>query len=135
MNQAEKIIHRQICRWLKTQHKDVIFTSEPSGLRLPIGQAKQLKELRSGDKLPDLWILEPVGYHHGMFVELKAGDVINKKGKWVSKHVAEQADTLARLRAKGYYACFGVGFDQTKKRIQAYLNGVAGFTDDIRLRK
>ena len=112
---SEAIIHKQICNYIRMQYPDVIFTSEPSGMRLPIGQAKKLKDLRSGNKLPDLWILEPRGTWHGLLIELKAKDA--KK----TKRSKEQALMLRRLIGKGYYAQFAWGFDAAKQLIDEYF--------------
>jgi hypothetical protein len=68
----EKDLQINICRWLKLQYPEVIFTSESSGLRLTIGQARSLAKQRSGKGLPDLMIFEPRGDYHGLFIELNA---------------------------------------------------------------
>ncbi|MFM7855402.1 MAG: hypothetical protein ACKO96_26625, partial [Flammeovirgaceae bacterium] len=105
-----------VCQYIRKQYPDVIFTSEPSGLRLPIGQAVKLKKLRSGAKLPDLWILEKRGNYGGLFLELKTQPIYNSKGTFVSLHVKEQAQTIKRLCDKGYQANFAVCFDDAKKK-------------------
>lgn len=117
----EEIIHHQVCQYIRMQYPDVIFTSEPSGLKLPIGLAVKLKRLRSGSKLPDLWILERRGNFGGLFIELKADNIYNKKGGFASPHIADQAKVLDRLRAKGYAATFAIGFDDAKKEIDMYM--------------
>jgi len=122
----EEILHKQVCQYIRTQYPDVIFTSEPSGLRLPIGLAVKLKSLRSGAKLPDLWIIERMGDYGGLFIELKATDIRNKKGGFKSPHITEQAKVIDRLIDKGYNAGFAVGFDQAKSVIDSYLNSEYG---------
>ena len=37
------------------------------------------------------------------------------------KHIKEQAEMLENLRARGYRAEFGVGFDECKQIIDEYL--------------
>lgn len=120
MSKEEEIIHKQICQYIRTQwpHPIVIFSSEPSGLRLPIGQAKKLKALRSGPKLPDLWILEPRWGFAGLLIEIKTEDA-----NMNTPHVKEQAELLKILSAKGYEAVFGIGFDKTKEIVDRYLKG------------
>lgn len=117
----EEILHKQVCQYIRTQYPDVIFTSEPSGLRLPIGLAVKLKSLRSGAKLPDLWIIERRANYGALFIELKVGAIRNQKGAWKTPHIAEQAETLLRLAEKGYFAQFCCGFDDTKELIDWYL--------------
>jgi len=119
MNEAT--IHRQLCQYIRIKYPTVIFTSEPSGLRLPIGQAKKLKELRSGTKLPDLWILEPRGGYFGLFVEIKAETPFKKNGECKTQHIADQAVMLEKLRYKGYFANFATGFESCRNLIDNYM--------------
>jgi hypothetical protein len=118
----EEIIHKQICLYLRKQYPDVIFTSEPSGLRLPIGLAVKLSKLRSGAKLPDLWIMEPKANYGGLFIELKAEGILKKNWEYKTPHIKAQAETIKRLIDKGYYASFAVGFEDAKNIIDDYLN-------------
>ena len=59
----------------------------------------------------------------GLYLEIKKdGEKLTKKdGSWRTPHIAEQAEALEKLRAKGYRAEFGVGFDRCKKIIDEYL--------------
>lgn len=117
----EEIIHRQVCEYIRRQYPKVIFTSEPSGLRLPIGLAKKLKAMRSGSKLPDIWIMEIRKGYGGLFIELKAESILNKKGNFKTPHIAAQNETIEKLLNKGYFATFAVGFDDAKNLIDSYL--------------
>lgn len=62
---------------------------------------------------------------HGLYLELKKeGTRLRKKnGEWANDHIAEQADTLDKLRQRGYCAEFAVGFEKAKKIIDEYLGG------------
>lgn len=123
---TEKQLQRTVCKYVKHQYPDVIFTSESSGIKLTIGQAVQLKELRSDDGLPDLMIFEPMGVYKGLFIELKVKSVWLKDGTLTTdKHVREQSEILKRLRAKGYLATFACGFDEAKDLIDYYLSNHA----------
>lgn len=121
MKQSEQSIHAQVCAYLKAQYPHVIFTSEASGLRLTIGQAKKMKALRSSSGLPDLWIMEPQGMYHGLFIELKAEGILKKNGQYKSDHIQEQAIILEKLRLKGYAARLVVGFEEAKRIIDTYM--------------
>lgn len=124
MAKKEESFHISLCMWLKLQYPHVIFFSESSGIRLTMGQAVKLKKLRSLSKgLPDLFIAEPRGIYHGLFIELKAAGVkcYKRDGSPINDHFKEQKETLDKLKAKGYMATFGVGFDETKKIIDNYL--------------
>jgi hypothetical protein len=118
----EETIHQQLCAYIRAQYPTIIFTSEPSGLRLPIGQATKLKKLRSGSKLPDLWILERRANYGGLFIELKA-EAIHKKNGELKKddHLEGQAEMIERLKEKGYAATFAVGFDEARMEVDMYL--------------
>lgn len=114
----------QVCRYIQIQYPDVLFTSESSGVRLTIGQAKKLKAMRSKDcKLPDLMIFEPNRQYKGLFLELKreGEKVFKENGEPYAGHIAEQDRTLQRLREKGYFATFAVGFIQAQKIIDDYM--------------
>jgi len=120
MKQEEQI-HIAVCQYLRLQYPDVIFTSESSGVRLTMGQAIKAKKMRSGGKLPDLWILEPRGGYQGLFIELKAEGILKKNGSFKTPHIEAQAETIDRLLDKGYYATFAVGFDDAKDEIDSYM--------------
>jgi hypothetical protein len=121
----ETRLQTAVSDYIKMQYPDVIFTSESSGLRVPMGLAVQMKRQRSRDKLPDLIILHPSGSYHGMCLELKShySDVYLKNGSLRSMpRVQEQNKTLIKLRKIGYFAEFCVGFDQAMHMIDAYMN-------------
>jgi hypothetical protein len=134
MAKPEEQLHVQLCEYVKVQYPDVIFFSEPSGLRLQSWhQRKLLKKIRSVGKLPDLFLAFPVSgldakgnvlSYHGFFLELKVeGTTIYKKdGKVVAdEHIQAQLQTLIRLFKLGYGASFGIGFNQSKKLIDDYM--------------
>ena len=75
---------------------------------------------------PDMFIAEPKGEFHGLFIELKKEGVRLKKlnGDWATSHVEEQARVLDELRERGYKAEFAVGFDEAIELIDSYLGGV-----------
>lgn len=119
--QSEQSIHAQVCAYIKLFYPNVIFTSEASGLRLTIGQAKKMKALRSGSGLPDIWVMEPRTDYHGLFIELKSEGVLKRNGEYKTPHVREQAEVIARLKEKGYFATFAVGFEDAKNIVDNYL--------------
>jgi hypothetical protein len=124
MAKPEQDLQLQICQYLRLQYPRAIFFSEPSGLRVSIGQAVILKKMRSFGKLPDMFIAFPNGKYHGFFIELKVeGTTIWKKdGELVAdKHIQEQFKTLKTLYELGYAATFCCGFDQCKKKIDGYF--------------
>ena len=121
MKQSEAQIHAQVCAYIRLVYPKVIFTSEASGLRLTIGQAKKMKALRSSSGLPDLWIMCPKKGFHGLFIELKAENPLKKDGMAKSDHIKDQINILLKLSLIGYACSMAVGFDQAIKVIDEYM--------------
>ncbi len=121
---SEKILHKQVCQYIRIQFPGVLFNSDLAGsMRLTIGQAVALKSLRSSRGFPDLVIYEPKGEYHALFLELKAEGtkVIKMNGEWATPHIAEQAYMIERLKKLGYCALFAIDFDHAKKIIDQYM--------------
>lgn len=120
----EESLHQAVCKFIKSQYPDVIFSSESGGIRLTMGQAIKAKSLRSEAKLPDLMIFEARGGYHGLLIEIKKETVFLKDGSLSKdKHVQGQAAILDRLSRKGYHAVFGCGIDNVMMIINSYLAG------------
>mgnify|MGYP005987970659 CR=1 FL=1 len=122
--ETEEEAHLRLCTYLKYQYPDVIFTSEQSGLFVTKGQAIKMAKTRSSKALPDLWILEPKKRYHAMLIELKREGtrLYKKNGDLIrDKHIAEQEEMRNRLRNKGYFCEFAVGYDEAKTLIDYYL--------------
>jgi hypothetical protein len=119
---AETSLQTAVATYLRLQYPDIIFTSEASGIRVPIGIAKQMKAHRSEAGLPDMIILEPRGGYHGLCLELKQeGTVVRTaKGEYYAT-VRHQGELLDRLAARGYRAEFAVGFDAARRLIDGYM--------------
>ena len=105
---TETNLHIAIANYIKLQYPSVIFTSESSGIRLSIGQATQIKKMRSSAGLPDLWLLEPRKGYHACLLELK-------------REGTDIEEILHRLQEKGFFAKFVVGFDDAKAVVDFYL--------------
>ena len=132
---SEHNLYEQIARYLQFQYPNVIYRFDVGAdLKLTMGQAAKHKRLHPERGYPDLFIAEsstniwnsPVrewGLHFGLYIEIKKdGEKLNKKdGSWRTSHIAEQAGMLENLRARGYRAEFGVGFDECKQIIDEYL--------------
>jgi len=125
MARPEEELQLSICNYLKLQYPKAIFLSESSGLRVSMGQAKKLKRMRSFDALPDMFIAYPNGKFHGMFIELKTTEsspYLKDGSVSTQKHVQEQLQTLKKLHDLGYAAVFGVGFEDTRSKIDNYFS-------------
>ena len=119
-----------IAMYIKCQYPTVLFRFDLAGLNLSKAQAGMNKAIQCMRGYPDLFIMEPRGENAGLFLEIKAeGTRIYKAGKFhvqcggemATDHLAEQAETLNKLRAKGYACYFAVGFDDARYRIDQYL--------------
>ena len=132
---SEHNLYEQIARYLQFQYPNVIYRFDVGAdLKLTMGQAAKHKRLHPERGYPDLFIAEsstniwnsPVrewGLYFGLYIEIKKdGEKLNKKdGSWRTPHIAEQAGMLENLRARGYRAEFGIGFDECKHIIDEYL--------------
>ena len=96
MAKQEQKLQIDICDYLKLQYPKAIFFSEPSGLRVSMGQAKTLKRMRSFGKLPDMFVAFPNGKYHGLFIELKTEDqspYLKDGSLSKGEHIQEQLKT------------------------------------------
>jgi hypothetical protein len=134
-----------VADYIRLQYPSVIFHSDfGSGIKLTMGQAIKQKRLNGGRRSwPDMFIAETViskirhddgsyNAYSGLFVELKREGtrIFKKDGKLVAdEHIREQFDMLHDLRARGYAAEFGIGFEATKKLIDDYMRGEYAHAD------
>jgi hypothetical protein len=125
MKHPEYKLQKQICKYLELQYRDVVFLSDTvANCKLTMIQAVRNKAIqKEGFKAPDLLILEPRGDYHGLFIELKVKSPYKKNSKELlsNEHLEGQQKSITHLLNKGYYACFSVGLDETKKIIDDYM--------------
>ena len=125
MIKKEEEIHLRVCDYLRKNYPDVIFRTDfSSGMKMSPGQAAKHKKFQKGRAWPDLFIAESNNFASGLFLEIKAEDVITfkKNGKIrKNKHLIEQDKMLKELRKKGYRARFAIGYNQAIFEIQQYL--------------
>lgn len=125
MRKQEERLQTAVARYIKTQYPNVIFTSESSGLRVPMGLAVQMKKQRSTHKLPDMIILESNDKYKGLMIELKKdrNALYKKDGTFrKSEHIEKQRETLMLLKIQGYMAVFCCGFEDAKNVIDYYMS-------------
>jgi hypothetical protein len=125
MKREEKI-QSAFSKYLKFQHPKVMFISDSSGLRLPIGLAVIAKNQRNPSTgWNDMFIAEARGGYHGLWIELKKdrNEYLTKQGKLRNnKHIQDQHEVHCRLIEKGYKACFAGGLDEAISVTEEYLN-------------
>ena len=120
----EEKLQQAVSDYIRYQYPSVIFFCDyAAGLHLPIHIAKRAKRLRSHRGLPDLFIAEPKKEIHGLFIEFKIQGVklFKKNGQYASPHIAEQAEMMKKLSAKGYAVSFACGFNEAMNLIDEYL--------------
>ena len=125
---TEETIQKQICQYVKVQYPNVLFNTDLSGIKLPMGLAVKVSKLRSSRAFPDLVFYEPRKIngkmYYGLFIELKKDGVkiFKRNGAVVANgHIKEQIKMITKLSEKGYYACFAIGFDECKNIIDMYF--------------
>ena len=122
----EDDVHNAVCQYIDHKYPGIMYTSDSSGVRLPIGYAVKLKRLRSkAMKIPDLIIMQPTKTYHGLIIEIKRDrdEVFTKKGQLrQDEHIQAQSESLAYLQSIGYKAEFGLGFDDCVHLIENYIN-------------
>lgn len=118
---------KQIAQYMRLQYPKVIFHFDQAGSNLSIAQAGKMKAIQGLGSWPDLFIAEPSvinGFRYrGLFIEVKVESPYLKDGITIksNEHLKNQHQTLERLRMKGYYTTFGVGFEGCKAIIDGYL--------------
>ena len=127
----EQRLQNAVCNYLKAQYPQVMFMISPSGIKLTMGQAVNLKRNQNPSKgWPDLLIMQPkyMGsniFRCGLFIELKPdGTVLYKKDGTLRKneHIENQYNIHTKLLLRHYHPVFAVGFDEAKNIIDSYLN-------------
>ena len=125
MRKNEENLHLRICDYLRKNYPDVLFRTDfSSGMKMSPGQAVKHKKFQKSRAWPDLFIAESNTLASGLFLEIKAENVIvfNTNGKVrKNKHLIEQDKMLKELRKKGYRARFAIGYEQAIFEIQQYL--------------
>jgi hypothetical protein len=124
----ENDLHVQCAAYLKYQYPDIYFTFDPSG-EYQGGKVKNWKRIndtkakRSNHAQIDMFISEPSGTYHGLFIELKKETPFKKDGKLkASDHLRDQEKTLVHLAKKGYCCAFIWDLDDFKQLVDDYMN-------------
>lgn len=125
MRKTEENLHLKICDYLRKNYPDVLFRTDfSSGMKMSPGQAAKHKKFQKSRAWPDLFIAESNNFASGLFLEIKAENVIVFKRNGEirkNKHLIEQDKMLKELRKKGYRARFAIGYNQAIFEIQEYL--------------
>ena len=126
---SEEQIQESVANYINRVYgKEVIFHHDfGDGAKLTYGQALKRYRQNGGRRgFPDLQICQPIDRWYGFFLEIKKEGVriIKRNGTLVAdQHIREQASMIEQLRDRGYWADFGVGFQDCIDKIDAYLGG------------
>ena len=123
--QREKTLSQLVSDFLGTDYPDVVFRFDfGADVKLTKNQAVKMKRLQGkwSRGHPDLFISEPIGEYHGLYIELKIKPVTRQDGKlFKDEHLEEQAKRHVLLNKKGYFTCFCIGYEDTCNTIDNYM--------------
>ncbi len=134
MRQQETNFNNKIAQDLKDMK--IIFRFDIADMKLTQPQAMRQQKIQMKQRgYPDLFLCEPRGKYHGMYIEVKKSEseVFKKDGGYKQKkvykngvaiydHIQEQVKCQDMLRKKGYHVVWGFGYVDSMKKIHEYLN-------------
>ena len=123
---TEDVVQAAFVSYIKEQHPHLIIKADYlSGKRMSVGLATKAKRMGNTPSYPDLWIAEPTKFYCGLYIELKRYGIHLRKrnGEWAREHFQNQYSLMLQLRAKGYWADFAIGLDESKLLLNRYLDG------------
>jgi hypothetical protein len=125
MNKEDRL-HSELCKWIRLQHRGIMFNSDMSGVNLHRAIRGRIASLRSSRAMPDLMIFQKEKGFGALFIELKAEGtrLLLKDGERLTanQHICEQAEVLTKLYDLGYMATFACGFGEAMGVINWYLD-------------
>lgn len=132
---TEADLYEQIARYLNLRYPTVTYHFDLAGVHNPSPRTRSLYGRLNRRAWPDLFIAEPVmmpgkprtrQVYQGLFIELKRQGtrLKTRNGKWINRHIEEQAAMLAELQDKGYIAQFACGFSEAQEIIDSYFEGM-----------
>lgn len=130
VKQTEESELLQVVKWFELQYPNEILKCNYDHFKSSIFHAKRQKDLHTQLKgYPDIFIPKMKknaidGVYGGLFIEFKRSEtkILTKQQKYATPHLEQQSKFLSKLCNLGYYAVFGVGFDDTIKIIKDYMN-------------
>jgi hypothetical protein len=115
-----------LCKWIKVNYPDVLFTVDLGGIKLSQHQ-KRIMSTRCKKGHPDLMIQEWYKDKFcGLAIEFKrTGVKVSKADGTLRKddHLKKQLSYIMALRSRCWLACFVSGVENAKEVIKLYLEG------------
>lgn len=112
LTSTEEELQRLCVDWFNLQYPNMIMWHTPNGARMQIGMAMKMKRMGMKKGVPDIFIAEPNGVWHGLFIELK------REGGRCSDH---QLDLMDSLAGRGYYVTTCYNFKEFMDVVNGYL--------------
>lgn len=123
-----------LCKWIKQNYPNILYTVDLAGIRLQQYQ-KSIMKSRAKRGHPDLMFQEWFKDKYcGLAIEFKrTGEVVSKKDGTLRKndHLSEQLAYLIGLKERYYVAGFVCGLENAKKVITAYLEADSNSIETI----
>lgn len=130
IKQTEEQELLQVVKYFKIAYPNLIIKTNYDHFKSSVWHAKRLNALNTQIKgYPDIFI--PLlrknatgGVYGGLFIEFKrTGEkILNKSQSLKTEHLKNQNSIIQKLNDLGYYAVFGLGFENTKEIINKYIN-------------
>lgn len=123
----EDHLQKQVIDYLKFQYNVKAIPCNTESKKTKFEQFK-FKYLGGYRGVLDLFIPVSKGKYHGLFIELKSNGVnlFKKNGDYFAgkkgEHIRLQNQEIERHLINDYYACFCIGFDESKKVIDKYFS-------------
>ena len=112
MKHEEDDIQKACVTWFKLQYPMRLIWATPNGGSRNVREAARLKAQGVLAGVPDLFIPEPCGTWHGLFIEMKAGK---------NKQTATQKEIESLLLERNYNCNVCYSFDQFKSIVNNYF--------------
>lgn len=108
--EPERLAQQEVAKHLRK--RQILFCASAGGMRTSMLQAKKMKAMGYQKGFPDLFICEPRGQYHGMFVEMKST---------VGVQSAEQKAWQKELEKRGYLYVTKRSAGDAIESIEGYL--------------
>lgn len=121
---TEADLQLAICDYIRLKYPGAIFNSDGAGNNVSMAQAGRNTRLRSDRGYPDLFIAEPRGKYHGLYLELKREGtrVWLRNGQLADdEQIRLQEHMLERLQQRGYAGDFAIGYKEAVDKIDIYM--------------
>lgn len=118
----------EFVRQMAIEYPDVmVFSDTAAHIKKTAIQQKRANKLSTGVKWPDVFVAQPSGEYHGLYLEFKAESPFKKDGVSLksNEHVEAQNKCLEMLEKRGYCARFVWPSDENDAMLitRKYLNG------------